>query len=717
MEPKFAIKKSMLLCFAIGLCLGQAAQAQKTKTTDLIGLSLIELLNTPIDTGTGHNQERIADIPASVVLINRAEIARHGYRTLAETLSSIPGLYGIDQYYHESIAFGVRGFWSSWTNKQLIILVDGVPQVNPLRNNYILPQIAVPVEAIERIEVVRGPLSVVYGDGAFFGAINIITDPNKEADEFTSKDMQYDVSASVGSQNTNKLYGRVNGANKRGDVRVALTASAYNTDGIDANYDDLASADYLTRLGLTGRRNKGMLENSEKYLNLTAHIKDFTLTASRVETDMDAFVLVVGDNDGNHHQHRVSNLTLGYDTEFSKSLSLKAHLNYRENELVYDYSPTDSVHHGSRAIGEWRKARMYEGEINTTYTPVESTNLVTGVSYRTVRQMSDLIDAPAAGADKYYVEAPESINSGGVFAQLTHDYSDKLTLVAGLRLEYLQNYRIRAASFSSTAPFDLSREYDKGGTAMIPRLAAIYRPTDKHGFKFLYGEATSWPSFDQNQAFTSKPTEENLQAEKIKTLELVYDFIYSDELDMSFNLFRNELSNLIVRTIRLDPVTNHFIELQRNSGKLSTNGIEATFRYRSSQKLNMELSASYQSTKDAGTHMDAAYSPSLLGYIKAAYRIQPKMTLAVDGYYTGSMQPALDPANGLRIGDDSDGYFNLGLNFRVEDVFSKGTFASVRVSNLLNEEIRYPVFTNNEWAVKGTIGEERNFMFNVGASF
>ncbi len=677
----------------------------------LKNLSLEELMLLPVSTA-GKTEEKISDIPASVVVITRAEIAQYGYRTLGETLSSIPGLYGIEQYYYEGVALGVRGFWSNWTNKQIIILVDGIPQINPHRNNYILPQIAVPVEAIERIEVVRGPLSVIYGDGAFFGAINIITDNEKIPDK-----TQYRVSAGVGSRNTSKAYGQISGGDKDLDMRFNLIASHYTTDGIDASYEDMTAPGYMEGLGLSSRSTKGMLDNTENYLSLNAYMKDFSVHFSHVETDMDAFLVFPGDADGNHQVHTVNTLGLGYSTEVSDKLSVQARVSYRENKLEYDYYPTAFLHTGWPAAGEVRKGRTYEMDLNATYKPTTSTRIVTGLSYRIIPEVSIALDVPAVGLDKNYYEVTDSITTTGLFAQVTHDFSDTLKLVGGIRFERLENYNIRHASLSSTTPFDNSREYDKGGVELIPRFAAIYQPSKKHSFKLLYGEAVSWPSFDQNQPRVQQPLLDNLELEKVKTLELVYDWAYSKKLGVGLSVFRNQMENLVVRSLQLDPVTNAFSEIQSNSGELSTTGLEATMRFRPTTRLNIELSASYQTTDDAMNDADAAYSPNILGYAKLAYNLNPDVTLAFDGYYTGTMKPTIDPNTQKRIGDDSPGYFNLGMNLRIDNLIAQGTFVDFRVTNLLDEEIRYPVFTNNDWATKGTIGEDRSIFLSVGADF
>ena len=655
-----------------------------------------------------------------------------GYRNLAEVLSSIPGLYGIDQYYHEGIAFGIRGFWSNWTNKQLIILVDGIPQINPHRNNYILPHIAVPVEAIERIEVVRGPLSVIYGNGAFFGAINIITDKQRiaKANIAEEEGISSRVSAGIGNRGGKKLYGRMSGSNQNQDLHFTLTASHTHTDGIAADYDEMVAAGYMDALtqigaGFSGAPNTtDKLENSEKYLSLNAHVKDFSFHFTHVQTKNESFIVFPGDLDGNHQTHTNNTLGLSYAAELTEALSLQARLSYRQTKLVSDYYPAAFLNRGARAAEEKRQGRTYEAEVTTTYKH-DKTNIVTGLSYRTIPKVTSYLNISRAGLNAHHYEATDSINSSGLFVQLSYDFSERFKLVAGARLEHLANYTISTRALNDLSALDSTRKYDQGGTELIPRLAAIYRPSEQHSLKFLYSEAVSWPSFDQNQPQVINPSLEQLEMESIKALELVYDYTPSDQFGLEVSVFRNEMENLIVRSLLFDDVSRNVTEIQNNLGELSTTGIEATIRYQPTPQWNIELSGSYQHSKDKNNQADTSYSPQLLGYFKTAYRfgqgsLLPGLSIALDGQYTSSMQPAFNldtNAASSYIGDKSDGYFNLGLNLRLEDSLLEGMFMNLRVSNLLDKQIRYPVFTNNDWATQGYIGEGRRILFSVGMDF
>jgi outer membrane receptor for ferrienterochelin and colicins len=128
-------------------------------------------------TATGFEQ-KIADAPASVSLISREELARRPYTSLIDALRDIEGIdVGMESTDKNGMAtLSLRGMPSDYT----LVLIDGRRQSNAgdlYPNNFGGGQFSYlpPLDAVERIEVVRGPMSTLYGSDAMGGVINIIT--------------------------------------------------------------------------------------------------------------------------------------------------------------------------------------------------------------------------------------------------------------------------------------------------------------------------------------------------------------------------------------------------------------------------------------------------------------------------------------------------------------------------------------------------------------
>ena len=167
--------------------------------------------------------EPISIIPASLVVITRQDIQSQGWGTLEEILSHIPGMYQINDYlWFGTDSYGVRGFFSSGSFSTMTVMVNGVSQKEDWYNSFPLSKINVPVEAIDRVEVIRGPMSVVYGSNAFLGAINIITNQDVKSSQGV---------AGIGSNGNYKAFGRI--AGEREKVRYTFNAGMFGSRGVE----------------------------------------------------------------------------------------------------------------------------------------------------------------------------------------------------------------------------------------------------------------------------------------------------------------------------------------------------------------------------------------------------------------------------------------------------------------------------------------------------
>src|SRR3954463_10445041 len=160
----------------ISCAVAAAAGAQPVDVTDL---DLEELLETDVReltvTAVSKKPERLGDAPATVTVISHEDFQRHDWRNVAEALRSVPGVYvsyGRDYYYT-----GIRGLsFPADVDTRILVLLDGHPMNDPWSARSQASELfTVPRDDIERVEVIRGPASSVYGSSAFFGVVNIVT--------------------------------------------------------------------------------------------------------------------------------------------------------------------------------------------------------------------------------------------------------------------------------------------------------------------------------------------------------------------------------------------------------------------------------------------------------------------------------------------------------------------------------------------------------------
>src|SRR5439155_54862 len=151
------------------------AEAEPASATDLDRLTLEQLLNLPVVTSSGGVEEERSMASANVYVVSRDEIAVHGWRSLAELLANVPGLYVSDDLVMPSLGVrGVTGGLASGT-RVVKIMIDGqAVNFRPELTAFLGPEY-IPMEAVERVEIAKGPLSALYGANAFIATVNVIT--------------------------------------------------------------------------------------------------------------------------------------------------------------------------------------------------------------------------------------------------------------------------------------------------------------------------------------------------------------------------------------------------------------------------------------------------------------------------------------------------------------------------------------------------------------
>jgi iron complex outermembrane receptor protein len=190
------------LLFFAGIATLASAQRVGAPTDDLDKLKLDELFAVQV-VSVGRKAQQLAKAPGAVFVLNAEDIRRSGATSIPEALQWVPGLTVL-HLDGRSWIVSARGGARLYSDKMLV-MVDGRPLYTPLFSGVIWDAIDVPLEEIERIEVVRGPGAVMWGPNAVNGVIQIITRRAK-----TTKGGQ--VKASTGNELRGELSARWGGA-------------------------------------------------------------------------------------------------------------------------------------------------------------------------------------------------------------------------------------------------------------------------------------------------------------------------------------------------------------------------------------------------------------------------------------------------------------------------------------------------------------------------
>jgi outer membrane receptor for ferrienterochelin and colicins len=216
--------RSGLVLLLVTLCVSSVA-SQQSGSVDLGAQSMEDLAKMKVDSVYGASKflQNAQNTPSSVTVVTAEEIRKYEYRTLADVLLTVRGFYVI---YDRNYSYvGVRGFSRPGDyNARILFLLDG-HRVNDniFDGAYVGTEFPVDIDLIERIEIIRGPNSSIYGAGAFVAVINVITKRGRDLNAA-------ELSTEAGSWNSYK--GRVSyGSRFDNGLETLVSGSFYNSQG------------------------------------------------------------------------------------------------------------------------------------------------------------------------------------------------------------------------------------------------------------------------------------------------------------------------------------------------------------------------------------------------------------------------------------------------------------------------------------------------------
>jgi outer membrane receptor for ferrienterochelin and colicins len=621
------------------------ARAGDHPTDDVTDLALEDIRKVQVYSASMYLQDD-RKAPSSVTVITRDEIQKCGYRTLAEILSNVRGFYvGYDRNYSY---VGVRGFSRPGDyNTRILLLLNGHRLTDNLYDSALIgTEFQLDIDLIDRVEVVRGPSSSLYGASAFFAVVNVITENARHL-------KGVELAGEGGGFNT--YQGRATYAQQIHAMELFLSGTAYDSAGASRlffpAFDSPATNNgYAVNLD----------HDASKSFYGRLSFRHFTLESVDSTRDKQiptaSFNTVFGDP-RNHTVDDRGYLDLQYERTFRENTELAAHVYFDRVAYhgVYVYGPAgvagDTLNQDF-GRGDWTGAR-----INLTKPLFHKHKLTVGSEFQdNLRQ-----DQWNYDLNPYAVHLNDrrSSNEWAVFAQDEFSITHKLTLNAGVRHD---------------------QYYPFGGTTN-PRLALIYSPFSKTTFKLLYGRAFRAPNNYELYYGDGSNQESNahLQPEKITTTELVWEQDLGARLRLTVDGFDNRISNLINE--QTDP-QNSFLFFA-NTGKARSRGVESELAGRTLRGIEGRVSYSFQSTVDSATDVSLTNSPQ--------HQVKAQVTwpLIRRSLFLGSTVQYLSSRQTL-AGPEVRGYTVANLTLSSRE-FAGGFQLSGSVYNLFNRIYNDPV--------------------------
>ncbi|HUK55250.1 MAG TPA: TonB-dependent receptor [Nitrospiria bacterium] len=614
----------------------------------------------------------VGEAPASVTIISAREIHQYGWRTLADVLRSVRGFYVSNDRNYSYL--GDRGFSRPGDfNTRVLALLNGHVLNDDIYDEFLLGrESGIDLDIVDRIEIVRGPGSALYGTSAFFVVINIVT---KEGSDF--KGLR--ASAESGSYNTNKgllTYGEQYG----NGLDLMLHASRTQSGGQTlyfAEYNDGNPA-----------HDSGFAKNSDGESVSSffgeLHYKDFGVQGIYFDRSKEiptaSYFTVFNDGREETVDSRYF-LEFKYNPQITPTLGLMA----RAYDDWYGYKANYPIDYPPLTINKDNTpGRWYGTELQLDWKILAWNRLVAGTEGQYHQVLLRNFDEDPFHS---YLNVHDRFQVYSVYLQDEMQLMSDLTLTAGIRHDLYVHYNAQDNKHTT------------------PRAALVYEPLQGSAFKLLYGQAFRVPNgYELLYCGVNYLCNTTLKSEKINTYEGEVEQTLGPHLKGSLSVYRYDIKDLINLT---DGGTGT-LEYQ-NIERVWGNGVETELRSKWASGIESYINYTYQIAKDRDTHQELSNSPR---HLAKAGQLFP---LSIEGGSAGIEEQYVGSRKLVLVDGKVDPYFvtNLTLTFRNP---SKNFEVQTSINNLFNARFSDPA--SNELAPILQIPQDgRNFYVKITAYF
>lgn len=607
-------------------------------------LGLDSLLNIEISAASKYAQG-IHEAPAAVTVITADEIALQGYRTLEDVLQHVRGFYVSNDRNYAYL--GVRGFSRPTDyNDRVVLLLNGHSMnENVYGAAFIGTELAIDLGHVDRIEIIRGPGSALYGTNAMFAVINLVTKDGKALDGGR-------VRMDAGS------FGRYGGAIEYGRVLDNGFDWSVNAQWADAKGQRLFYPEYNTLA-----TNHGVTENDDgdNYRSVTGTAKFKHATIQCALTDRTkhvptgAYETDFGDS-GFRTKDQRGFLELMLEHPWGDNRQLMGRLYYDkyffEGNYPYEADQTD------QSNGDW-----IGGEAQLRWDPRPDNRLILGIEH----QNNLRADYSLWDDDTTYFDGDFPFTLWSAYVQDEAQLTKDLAVTAGIRHDYNSAY----------------------GSTTTPRVALVYSPNVLGTLKFMYGDAYRSPNVYEREIGGGEFVKGNpeLEPERIRTIELAWEYPIEKHIRGSVSLYNYDIEELIDQII--DPVDS--LEVFSNVGQAHALGTEIELSGRWESGLSLTLSYSHQEAEDPDTDEALTNSPNDCANFTAIVPAGRHLTLAARGIYESKRLTVYDTW--------TDPYFIAGLTATVRPRLAHSSSwathlsrcsISLTINNIFDEDYQTP---------------------------
>lgn len=612
-----------------------SSQSISKEQIDVMSLTLSDLMNIKT-TIASKKEESIFDAPGIVTTVTSDEIALFGANNLWEILERIPGIQLSKTELGNSIQF--RGDKLGFDGNHFLILLDGVSfSRDSYTGGFFLEPIltSFPLNTIERIEVIRGPGSVLYGSNAFMGVINIIT--KKGQQNHLKAELMAGSFTTVGADVLFNL--------KHKELELVSSIFLFDTDGDEYTLNDMSGDEFTYR----------RFESDLIGLNTHASLRHFYLNSSFVRGERTQLNGVAEDHVTywNVYKHL---LNFGYMRPLGDHWKIDAKIsnNSTRGEIPITQIPVPTIDY-----------EVDDGVLELTgQGNYENFNIVAG---GLVTRLAGKTNSAIPEWEYYW---------WSLYGSMDYTIRSRLKLIAGGQYHNV----------------------GEGVSKFVPRLGSILYFTPKFGVKALYAKAFRAPyTLEKKADFSIIKGKEDLKPEDVATIDIQL-FHQGKKHQVALTAYQSKQTDLVARNV-LDESSPLYPEYESqfdNIGELLIQGVEFESKFTPISALYFPFSVTYQRNENGEGVKNFSLTPNYMIKVGVGYNSKVVSSGIFYNYTSSYHSSRIYYPDVPIVNPDEDDFHNLSANvsMHLKNLSKNPRFPNVKVSlygkNLLDDQFYVP---------------------------
>lgn len=633
--------------------------------------------------------KKLSRAPAMATIVTAEQIRKMGARTLLDVVRRYPG-FGISINNIGNQVINVRGL-RSYHGEKVLIMIDG-HRVNESHSGGTAWTFSdMTLDNVERIELIRGPGSALYGENAFSGVINVFTKRYYAANDTKAKTTTQEkkknfISVGGGTESTGKtslLYGS-NGD----DWSATGFAHFYTSDGseLEVESDVLALSPMTAPFSIAPHETEDWMDKQD--FDLWLSWKDISLHTRYMHKKQGPYIGITDtltDGSTRENDNFFTELKWNHDIGETTNVETKFYFDHHEFDNYWVGYPAGFLGMPAYAvtglIGEPAgKFRTYGIELLADALPAESHMVTTGAGFRVQKQFDIRYWANFTTTSPFpfpLADGIQEVSSWGnwateneennwyLFAQDDWTITEALSLIAGLRYD----------------------DYEEFDGVFSPRVGLVWGANEQTTFKLLYGHAFRAPSFVErftinNPAYIGNP---DLEPEIIDTIEgSVVGTWFGMNWDMG--LYYSKYDDIIVLGDKPSPTSPaQYV----NRDKATAKGVEIAIGKQLSETISAQVNYTYQDIENDETDTPLPGVSEHQANFEIQWKMFQKTFLNVHFYWCDEREREITDSR-----EPLDGYELVNVVLLAQDIGIEGLELQLSVNNLFDEEYEDPAPEN-----------------------